>query len=204
MEVREQDGFRFIEKVRERALGFIHNNLVIDKRLLLEQSINISIRLFTTRCIALEILKYMNGLTPSYNTDLFEMNINFYDLRGNNKFFQPRFKITLNGLCTIRYNGAHVSNMLPVHYKDCVDVHDFRKLLFKWHGPNCSCSVCMQARRWNINFQFISLSCMFLATCKSPLYIHIQCFICISFHKESNITWAVSGLRYFMYCIYVL
>ena len=152
MEVREQDGFRYIEKIRERMLGFIHNNLVIAKRLLLEQSINISIRLVTTRCIPLEILKFMNGLTPSYSTDLFEMNINSYDLRGNKKLFQPRFKITLNGLCTIRYNGAHVSNMLPVHYKDCVDAHDFRKLLFKWHGPNCSCSVCMQARQWNINF----------------------------------------------------
>ena len=75
------------------------------------------------------------------------MNMNSYDLRDNKKLVQPRVKTTLYGLRTIRYYGTHIWNMLPVQYKDFVDAYDFRKLLLTWYGPNCSCSVCMQARR---------------------------------------------------------
>ena len=196
--------FDIIEKVQERALRFIHNDFVSDKRLLLEQSKDISIRLVTMRCLALEVFKCMNGLSPSYIKDLFEINMNSYDLRDNKKLVQPCVKTTLYGLRTIRYYGAHMWNMLPVQYKDCVDVHDFRKLLLTWYGPNCSCSVCTQARRWNIIIFSFYLYHMFIVTCRSPLYICVQCFICMSFYNNSNILCAVSGVRYFMYCIYVL
>ena len=111
---------------------------------------NLTTFLFAMRCLALEVFKCMNGLSPSYIKDLFEMNMNSYDLRDNKKLVQPRVKTTLYELRVIRYYGAHIWNMLPVQYKVCVDVHDFRKLLLTWYGPNCSCSVCMQARRWNI------------------------------------------------------
>ena len=39
--------FDILEKVQERAFRFIHNDFVSDKRLLLEQSNDISIRLVT-------------------------------------------------------------------------------------------------------------------------------------------------------------
>ena len=45
--------FDILEKVQERAFRFIHNDFVSDKRLLLEQSNDISIRLVTMRCLAL-------------------------------------------------------------------------------------------------------------------------------------------------------
>ena len=48
-------GFDILEKVQERALRFIHNDFVSDKRLLLEQSKDISIRIVTMRCRALEV-----------------------------------------------------------------------------------------------------------------------------------------------------
>ena len=40
--------FDILEKVQERALRFIHNHFISDKRLLLEQFKDISIRLVTT------------------------------------------------------------------------------------------------------------------------------------------------------------
>ena len=110
--------FDILEKVQERAFRFIHNDFVSDKRLLLEQSNDISIRLVTMRCLALEVFKCMNGLSPSYIKDLFEMDMNSYDLRDNKKLVQPRVKTTLYGPRTIRYYGAHIWNMLPVQYKD--------------------------------------------------------------------------------------
>ena len=155
-------------------------------------------------CLALEVFKCMTGLSPSYIKDLFEMNMNSFDLRDNKKLVQPRVKTTLYGLRTIRYYGAHIWNMLPVQYKDCVDVHDFRKLLLTWYGPNCSCSVCMEARRCNIIIFSFYLYHMFIVTCKFPLYTYVQRFICMSIYNKSNILCAVSGVRYFMHCIYVL
>ena len=133
--------FDILEKVQERALRFIHNDFVSGKRLLLEQSKDIFIRLVTMRCLALEVFKCMNGLSPSYIKDLVEMNMNSYDLGDNKKLVWPCVKTTLYGLRTIRYHGGHIWNMLPVQYKDWVDVHDFRKLLLTWYGPNW---------RWNI------------------------------------------------------
>ena len=123
----------------------------------------------------------MNGLSPSYIKDLFEIYTNSYDLRDNKKLVQPPVKTTLYGLRTIRYYGVHIRNMLPVQCKDCADVHDFRILLLTWYGPNCSCSVCMQARRWNIIIFSFYLYHMFIVTCKSPLYTYAQCFIYMSF-----------------------
>ena len=90
--------FDILEKVQERAFRYIHIDFVSDKRLLLEQSKDISIRLVTMRCLALGVFKCMNGLSPSYIKDLFETNINSYDLGDNKKLVQPRVKTTLYGL----------------------------------------------------------------------------------------------------------
>ena len=107
--------FDILEKVHERALRFIHNDFVSDKRLLLEQSKDISIRLVTIRCLALEVFKCMYGLSPSYIKDLVEMNMNSYDLRDNKKLVQSRVKTTLYGLRTIRYYGAHIQILRSPH-----------------------------------------------------------------------------------------
>ena len=100
--------FDLLERVKKRALRFIHNDFVSDKRLLLEHSNDIFIHLVTMRCLALEVFKCMNGLNPSYIKDLFEMNMDTYDLRDNKKRVQPRVKTTLYGLQTIRYYGIHI------------------------------------------------------------------------------------------------
>ena len=90
----DKTDFDILEKVQERALRITHNDFVSDKRLLLEESNDI---LFATRCLALEVFKCMNGLSPSYIKDLFEMNMIFYDLSGNKKLVPPRVKIKLCG-----------------------------------------------------------------------------------------------------------
>ena len=128
--------FDILEKVQERAHRFIHNDFISDKRLLLEQSNDISIRLVTMWCLALEVFKCTNGLSPSYIKEVFEMNMTSYLLTDKKKLVQPRVKTTLLWAIT-GYYGAHIWNMLPVQYKDCVEVHDFRKLLLTWYEPNC-------------------------------------------------------------------
>ena len=44
-----------------------------------------------------------------------------YHLRGTYKLEMNRFKKMRHGKCTFSYYGAHIWNLLPVEFKECLD-----------------------------------------------------------------------------------
>ena len=63
-------------------------------------------------------------------------------MRDNHKLQMKKFKKMRYGKESFSYYGAHIWNMLPPNFKQCMNITSFKKLLSTWEGPNCKCSIC--------------------------------------------------------------
>ena len=90
----------------------------------------------------IELLNFLEGITPNYLSDLFVKADTPYDKRDKNKLIQPLKRTTTYGLRSFQYYGAHVWNMLPINIKTAHSLHEFKSLIRSWPGPTCSCHIC--------------------------------------------------------------
>ena len=88
------------------------------------------------------MFKIFNGLSPEYLSDTFEKSDNTYCMRDKNKLIQPLKRTTAYGLKSFGYYSSHVWNMLPVHFKSCESISEFKNRIKHWSTPTCSCSMC--------------------------------------------------------------
>ena len=103
---------------------------------------DVPIKITILRCIAVEIYKILNDMSPSYLNQLFVVRDTQYNFRDSNRLEQPRVKTTTYGIKSLRYSGAKLWNNLPVHLKSACSLNEFKSLLNKWSGPTCLCEVC--------------------------------------------------------------
>ena len=132
-----------IEKIQERALRFVLRDQVSSYDVLLEKAGYESFRIHAVKLLLVEMFKIFNGLSPEYLSDIFEKSDNPYCMRDKNKLIQPLKRTTTYGLRSFEYYGSHVWNMLPVHFKSCESISEFKNSIKRWSGPKCSCSMCV-------------------------------------------------------------
>ena len=130
-----------IEKIPDRALRFVLRDQVSSYDVLLEKAGYESISIHTVKLLFVEMFKIFNVLSPEYLSDIFEKSDNPYCVRDKNKLIQPLKRTTTYGLRSFEYYGSHVWNMLPVHFKSCESISEFKNSIKRWSGPNCSCSM---------------------------------------------------------------
>ena len=133
---------RKMEKIQERALRFVFNDVDSEYVELLEKAKSEMLHLKRIKVIACEVFKSVHGLNPSFMKEMFSEKTGAYDFRDKHKLEMKRFRKMKYGRCTFSYYGAHIWNLLPVGFKECTTVKSFKNMISAWEGPNCKCSLC--------------------------------------------------------------
>jgi hypothetical protein len=131
-----------LEKIQERALRFIYNDSDSSYENLLEKSQLHSLRLKRLRSMAIEVFKIINKQTPVYLHDLVTIKKSSYSFRYNNTVDIPRVNTTRYGLHSLRYGAVKLWNELPNDLREGISLNNFKNLISKWDGDECSCSFC--------------------------------------------------------------
>ena len=92
--------------------------------------------------MAIEVFKIINKQTPVYLHDLVTIKKSSYSFRYNNTVNIPRVKTTRYGLHSLRYGAAKLWNELPNDLREGISLNNFKNLISKWDGDECSCSFC--------------------------------------------------------------
>ena len=133
---------RKMERIQERALRFVFDDNTSEYAELLKKADCELLHLKRIKVIACEVFKSVKDLNPVFMKEMFCMKENVHNMRDNHKLQMKKFKKIRYGKGSFSYYGAHIWNMLPPHYKECINVASFKKLLSTWEGPNCKCSIC--------------------------------------------------------------
>ena len=131
-----------LEKVNERALRFIYNDLSSSYETLLRKVQMPSLNVQRLHFILTEIYKTFNKTNPLFMHDLIRRKNIKYELRRNYILDVPNVNTKAFGLHSFRYLGTHIWNLLPNDLKSAQNVTQFKKMLKTWSGPMCSCDMC--------------------------------------------------------------
>ena len=133
---------RKMEKIQERALRYVFDDASSEYLELLKRADSDMLHLKRIKTIACEVFKTLNDHNPIFMKEMFTEKQDMYGLRDNHKLVLKRFKKMKYGRNSFSYYGAHIWNLLPPNFKECVSVSCFKKLLSTWEGPSCTCSMC--------------------------------------------------------------
>ena len=131
-----------MEKIQERALRFVFNDINSNYIDLLCKSKRSSLFVERQRMICIQVYKIVNGICPSYLHDLLETKETTYSLRDPYLLIQPRVNTVKHGLLSFRYHGAKIWNGLPANIKSASSIKVFKQLINAWSDTLCSCSFC--------------------------------------------------------------
>ena len=72
-----------------------------------------------------EVFKALNGKSPSYIQNLFQLKSSHYDLRASKLIELPKCLTTTHGINSLTYQGAKLWNGLPEHVKLSKNTSEF-------------------------------------------------------------------------------
>ena len=135
---------RKINRLHERCLRIIYNDKETSFKMLLEKDSSVSIHDKNIQCLATEMYKVSNGLSPTIVSNIFtQKNCHPYNLRLNSQFSRPLVRSVFHGTESISYLGPVVIwDILPDSYKNLTNVSVFKNRIKKWKPENCPCILC--------------------------------------------------------------
>ena len=110
-----------IERIQDRAIQFLHNDC--NYNTFLEKSDKCSMEVRRLRTMALEILKGVNDLNPSFMKNLFNKRNNIIR-RKRNLIIHKRNSVTF-GRNSLRCLRPHICNTLPEIIKEVTSFEKF-------------------------------------------------------------------------------
>ena len=110
-----------IERIQDRAIQFLHNDC--NYNTFLEKSDKCSMEVRTLRVMALEILRGVNDLNPSFMKNLFNKRNNIIR-RKRNLIIHKRNSVTF-GRNSLRCLRPHICNTLPEIIKEVTSFEKF-------------------------------------------------------------------------------
>ena len=131
-----------INRLHERALRIIFSDFKSTFEGLLRKGNFFSIHERNIQSLAIEICKFLNGLSPSYLNKIFHKSIsNSYDLRNHKELYFRNPK-------TVRYRTETVSYMAPKIWSKVLEtikmtssLESFKSEIRRWK-PECDCCRC--------------------------------------------------------------
>ena len=92
--------------------------------------------------LAIEIYKFLNGLSPSFLNNFFHKNIsNSYDLRNRKERYSRNPKTVKYGTETVSYMALKIWSIVPATIKMSSSLDSFKLKIRKWK-PECDCRLC--------------------------------------------------------------
>ena len=131
-----------LEKVHERALRVATNDYLTPYKELLKKTNRCSLVVQHMRTFMELVNKVLHNEAPPIDSDFFKMQKMTYDLRDGRMLVKPEFNTINYGFHSLRYQGPHLWNQLPLQVKILEDSVQFKSNLKSW-SPNCSCGSCI-------------------------------------------------------------
>ena len=133
---------RKINHIHERALRLTYNDYTASFQELLKKDKTVSIHHRNLQNLAIEMYKVKNDLAPEIMKNLFEQKEASY-CRSHGSFARPNVNSVKNGLNSLRNFGPILWNiMLPIEYKACSSLNEFKNAIKHWIPSNCRCTLC--------------------------------------------------------------
>ena len=89
-------------------------------------------------CLAKEIYKFLNGLSPPVMNGAFMIRNNNYNVRNFQCLYSKNKRTVKYGTETVTYRRTQIWNLVPEKTKN---ESSFRQI-GKWKGEKCSCRIC--------------------------------------------------------------
>ena len=132
-----------INRLHERALRIVYCDLKSSFEGLLMKDNSFSIHERKLQSLAIEIYKFLNGLSPSFLNKIFHKNIsNSYDLRNHKELHSRNPKAVRYGTKTVSYMTSKIWSNVPETIKMSSSVESFKSKIRKWK-PECDCRLCI-------------------------------------------------------------
>ena len=131
-----------LEKVQERALRFINNDVTSSLPDLLKQTNTQPLHVRRMKLMACEVFKIVNDLSPKYINDLVNIKNSSYNFRSEKKAEVPGVNSTRYGLRSFRSEAPRIWNSLPNELRVAESYTQFRRLLQRWDRFGCQCPLC--------------------------------------------------------------
>ena len=136
------NSIKMIEKVQERLLRFLYNDLYssYDDLLRLDGKTTMLVSRLKTLCI--EVYKTINFENPSYMNSIFKKSNYRSSLRFPNNIEVPQVMQVTYGSKSLRALGPKIWNGLTEEIKSSETLEIFKRNIKNWGGPNCECNMC--------------------------------------------------------------
>ena len=132
-----------INTLYERCLCLIYNDYKSTFADLLEKDNSFSIHYRNIRTLAVEIYKFLNGLSPLIMSETFSLNTTF---QCNHRSQNPLKRITLKtvwyGTESLFYLAQKVWDIVPQEIKESKSLMIFKRKIKNWVPNDCPCRLC--------------------------------------------------------------
>ena len=126
----------------ERALGMVYSNYKSSFNILLEKYGSFSIYHRNIQSLAIEIYKFLHGLSPAIIGNIIKLNRPpTYNLRTRRKLYSRNPKTVRYGAETISFLASKIWAIVPQNIKNCTSLSSFKANVRKWE-LDCPCHLC--------------------------------------------------------------
>ena len=132
-----------INRIHERALRTVYSDYNSSFNELLDKDGSFTIHQRNVQSLAIEIYKYLHGLSPAILNEVFKVNETIpYDLRMRNELYARNPKIVRYGTETISLLSPKIWSLIPQNIKGSGSLPYFKKKNIRKWKPNCPCRLC--------------------------------------------------------------
>ena len=131
-----------INRLHERALRIVYSDYKSSFNTLLEKDGSFSIHHRNIQSLAIEIYKFLHGLSPAIMGDITKLNRPpTYNLRTRQGSYSRNPKTVRYGTKTISFLAPKIWAIVPQNIKNCTFLSSFKINIRKWK-PDCPCRLC--------------------------------------------------------------
>ena len=131
-----------INRIHERALRLVYSDHVSSFDELLKKDRSFSIHHRNTQSLAIELYKFLHGLSPSIMKNVFHFNTSIpYNLRSRNELYSRNPKRVKYGTETISYLAPKIWSLVSNAIKNSKSLDVFKFKIRQWE-PDCPCRLC--------------------------------------------------------------
>ena len=124
-----------INRLHERSLRIVYSDQSSTFEELLERDKTFSIHHKNIQSLAIEIYKFVNGLSPEIMNSVF-------NLKENNRYsLRNVYELYSRNPRTVKYGTETVSYIVPQTIKGSTSIHSFKTKIKKWK-PDCPRRLC--------------------------------------------------------------
>ena len=131
-----------INRIHERALRIVYSDYKSTFNELLSKDGSFSIHHRNIQSLAIEIFKFLHGLSPSIMSQVFKLSNPLpYHLRNSNELYSRNPRTVRYGTETISFLAPKIWAIVPSDIKNSRSLTSFKTNIRKWK-PDCPCRLC--------------------------------------------------------------